>query len=210
MDGTPVEIVDVRAVGPDTVALTIETPPNVAARPGQFVQVRATVSGTDVTRHFSIPSPEVTDTFEPTVGVGPDGTLSPWLARATPGDTVEGDGPFGRVYYADEARVTILCAGPGIGPAVGIAERVHHDGGEATIVYRSDAPVHEARLARLASAGIRVFLAATAEAFTAAVAEAVPDGQLFVFGFEPFVETAEAAIVAAGGDAAGAKVENFG
>jgi len=210
MDGTEVEIRACRSVGPNTVALVLAAPPGFDARPGQFVQVRATVDGETVTRHFSISSPTVGDAFEVTVGVDPDGTLSPWLAAVAPGETLFVDGPFGRVYYEDETAVVVLAAGPGIGPAVGVAERATMDGGDATVVYRADRPVHEARLAGLAAAGAIVYVASSDEAFRAATAAAVGTGQVFVFGFEPFVETVRDVIADVGGDPAVAKVENFG
>jgi 3-phenylpropionate/trans-cinnamate dioxygenase ferredoxin reductase subunit len=209
MEGSEVALVDVREVGADTVALAVETPPDFDARPGQFVQVRAVVDGEAVTRHYSVSSPTVTDTFEITVGVDPGGTLSPWLADASPGDTVEVDGPYGRVYYDGEERTVVLAAGPGIGPAVGVAERTLAEGGRAAVVYPTDVIVHEARLSALAAAGADVYVVGEAS-FEAAVGAAVGRGQTFVYGFEPFVEAAAAAIAAAGDNPADAKVENFG
>ena len=238
MEGIEVRIVDVRDVGPDTVAVTLEAPPGFDARPGQFVQLRATVDdaegedggeddggrdddgdggkeeGAAVTRHYSISSPVVDETFELTIGVDPEGTLSPWLAGVSPGATVEVAGPWGRVYYADEPRVVVLAAGPGIGAAVGVAERAVIEGGSAAVVYRSAVPVHEDRLSALASVGADVRVTADDAAFEAAVASLLEsqdaESQTFVYGFEPFVEDAREAILATGGDPDSAKVENYG
>jgi len=210
MDGTEVEFVDIREVGPGTVALRVASPPGFDARPGQFVQVRATVDGDTVTRHYSVSSPEVGETFELTVGIDPGGTLTPWLAGAEPGDTVEVDGPFGRVYYEDEDGVVVLAAGPGIGAAIGVAEASLARGGDAALVYLTEDLVHEDRLARLAAAGARVYVVGGEERFEAAVGEVIGHGRVFVYGFAPFVEAAGAAITAAGGDPGAAKVENFG
>lgn len=210
MEGTEVAVIDRRRVGPGTVALSVETPPGFNARPGQFVQVRARVEGEAVTRHYSISSPTVLETFELTVGVDPDGTLSPWLAGLELGTTLEVAGPFGRVHYEDESSVVVLAAGPGVGPAVGVAERAILEGGDAAVVYRTDSIVHERRLARLGQAGAAVYVVGSREAFEAAVATVGQRGQPFVFGFEPFVEAARAAIEATGGDPAAAKTENFG
>lgn len=209
MDGTEVDIVGVDDVGPDTVALIVEAPPGFEARPGQFVQVRSVVDGEAVTRHYSVSSPRVTDSFEITVDVDPEGTLSPLLADASPGDVVEVDGPFGRVYYEGESGAVVLAAGPGIGPAVAVAERAIQERNVAAVVYRSDDLVHEARLSGLALAGVDVFVAGE-DRFADAVGAVVGDGQTFVYGFRPFVESAERAVVAAGGDWSAAKVENFG
>ena len=209
MDGTEVEIVGVADVGPDTVAITLEAPSGFEARPGQFVQVRAAVDGEAVTRHYSVSSPRVTETFEITVGVDPTGTLSPWLAGAAPGDVVEVDGPFGRVYYEGEPGAVVLAAGPGIGPAVAVAERAIQERNQAAVVYLSDALVHEARLSGLALAGVDVFVVGE-DGFADAVRAAVGDGQMFVYGFEPFVEAAESVVAGVGGAWSDAKVENFG
>jgi ferredoxin-NADP reductase len=210
MDGTEVGLVDIREVGPDAVALCVASPPGFDARPGQFVQVRATVDGEAVTRHYSVSSPEVGETFELTVGIDPGGTLTPWLAGAEPGDTVDIDGPFGRVYYEDEDGVVALAAGPGIGAAVGVAEASLARGGDAAIVYLTEDLVHEDRLARLATAGARVYVVDSEGSFEAAVGEVLGHDQVFVYGFSPFVEAAETAITAVGGDPGAAKVENFG
>lgn len=209
MDGTEVEIVGVADVGPDTVAITVEAPPGFEARPGQFVQVRATVDDEAVTRHYSISSPRVTKTFEITVGVDPGGTLSPWLADAAPGDVIEVAGPFGRVYYEGEPGAVVLAAGPGIGPAVAVAERAIQERNEAAVVYRSDVLVHEARLSGLALAGVDVFVVGE-DHFADAVSAAIGDGQVFVYGFEPFVEAAESVVADAGREWSEVKVENFG
>lgn len=210
MEGTEVDVVDRRAVGPGTFSLTLEAPPGFDARPGQFVQVRATVDGDTVTRHYSISSPAVGETFELTVGVDPEGTLSPWLAEVDAGETVAVDGPFGRVHYEGEPSAVVLASGPGIGPAVGVAERTIRDGGDAAVVYRADELVHERRLSGLARAGAPVYAVGGRASFADAVAATVDRGQLFVYGFEPFVDEARAAIEAAGVDAGGVKVENFG
>lgn len=209
MEGTEVEIVEVVDVGPDTIAVTVSAPPEFDARPGQFVQVRATVDGEGVTRHYSVSSPRATETFEITVGVDPGGTLSPWLAEAAPGDAIDVAGPFGRVYYEDEPRAVVLAAGPGIGPAVAVAERAIQEGNDAAVVFLTDVLVHVARLSGLALAGADVYVVGD-DRFKDAVGAVVGTGQPFVYGFQPFVAQAEAAITATGGDPSEAKIENFG
>jgi len=178
MEGTEVEVLARRTVGPDTVALDVTAPAGFDARPGQFVQLRATMDGQTVTRQFSISSPTVEEAFEVTVGVDPDGTLSPWLAAVDPGETVLVDGPFGRVCYEDEAAVVVLAGGPGIGPAVGVAEWTVVDGGDAAVVYRSDRLVHEERLASLAAGGADVSGASSDAGFRAGTACVFGSGQV--------------------------------
>jgi ferredoxin-NADP reductase len=209
MDRTDARVAAVREIGPDDVALDIETPTGFDARPGQFVKL----TGGGESRFYTISSPDVEGTFEVTVEVDPEGTLGPWLAERVPGDTVGVTGPFGNAYYEDEPRVVVLAGGPGVGPAVGIAERALADGHTAAVVYLDESPVHEDRLAGLSTAGADVFVLSNEEGLTDAVRRAVTgdDGeQVFVYGFADFLDLATTAIDAAGGDSEGAKVENFG
>jgi 3-phenylpropionate/trans-cinnamate dioxygenase ferredoxin reductase subunit len=211
MDPTHVTIAAVREVGPDAVALDIETPPAFDARPGQFVKLTAEVDGAEESRFYTISSPDVEDSFEITVEVDPEGTLGPWLEACDAGDTVELAGPFGVDYYEGEPRVVVLAGGPGIGPAVGIAERALDDGGAAAIVYRDDDPIHEQRLQDLAARGVDVHVIDRDESMADATAEALEGGgQMFVYGFADFLDAALDAIDRAGGESDEAKVENFG
>lgn len=213
MDGTVCELRQVRDVGPNTVALEVSTPAAFAGRPGQFVQVAREIDGEAVVRHYSISSPVVADTFELTVTVDPDGTLSPLLADASEGETLLINGPFGRVFYEDETDVTAVAAGPGIGPALGVAERAIRDGGSGTLVYATeDGLVHERRLTALSKAGGPVYVVSTAadERLRAILNRQPATSQLFVYGFEPFVTRVTAALKAVGVSHTEAKIENFG
>jgi ferredoxin-NADP reductase len=207
MDATQVSVRDVRTVGDDTVALELETPADFDAKPGQFVLIRATVGGEEVSRHYTLSSAGVEETFEITVGIDPEGDLSPWLADREPGDTVTVEGPFGTVFYEDE-DVVLLAGGPGVGPAVGMGERALADGHDVAIVYQDDSPAHEDRLAALAAGGASVII--TDGGIDDAVADVVDRGQVYVFGFREFVDESVAAIDAAGGNSDDAKIENFG
>ncbi|WP_135533668.1 ferredoxin--NADP reductase [Halostella pelagica] len=207
MNATQVTVRNVRTVGDETVALELETPPEFDAKPGQFVLLRATVGGEDVSRHYTLSSADVEETFEITVGVDPEGDLSPWLADREPGDTVTVEGPFGTVFYEDE-DVVLLAGGPGVGPAVGMGERALADGHDVAVVYQDDSPAHEDRLATLAAGGATVII--TDGEIDDAVAEVVDGGQVYVFGFREFVDDSVAAIDSAGGDSDDAKIENFG
>jgi len=207
MDATQVTVREVRSVGADTVALELETPDGFDAKPGQFVLLRATVDGEEISRHYTLSSPDVEDTFEVTVGVDPDGDLSPWLADLDAGDEVSVEGPFGTVFYEDE-DVVLLAGGPGVGPAVGMGERALADGHDVAIAYQDDSPAHEERLAELSAGGATVVV--TDGNLDEAVAEVAGGGQVYVFGFREFVDDSLAAVEAAGGDPDDAKVENFG
>lgn len=206
------QVAAVRDVGPDTIALEVEVPAGFDARPGQFVKLTGDPGGRE-SRFYSVSSSEVDDTVEVTIEIDPDGTLGPWLAEREAGDALTLTGPFGNAYYEEEPRVVVLAGGPGVGPAVGIAERALADGGEAAVVYRDDAPVHEARLAALAAAGAQVFVLDVDDAMTDAVAAVLTGAageQVFVYGFADFLDLATDAVAAAGGRPDAAKMENFG
>jgi cytochrome-b5 reductase len=215
MDQTQADVVAVEDCGPDAVALSIETPDGFSARPGQFVRLTARVEGEDVSRFYTISSPDVKGDFELTVGYDPEegGAFSEYLLGIEAGDEVTVAGPFGSDYYEDEPRVVVLAGGPGVGPAVGIAERALADGNEAAVVYLDAEPLHEDRLSTLSAAGASVFVLNDDATFEGAVSEVLTGSegeQLFVYGFADFLDLAENAIEAAGGDYGEAKVENFG
>ncbi|PSP85246.1 oxidoreductase [Halobacteriales archaeon QS_1_68_17] len=213
MEQTPVTVAAVREVGPDAVAIELETPPGFRARPGQFVKLSAEVDGGVESRFYTISSPDVTETFEVTVGIDPEGTLAPKLADLAAGETVDVSGPFGNAYYEDEPGVVIVAGGPGVGPAVGIAERAIADGGRAAVVYQDDEPIHEDRLAALKREGAFVEILAGDDDLAAAIEGALRetgDAQVFVYGFADFLDAATDAVAAAGGSPDQAKVENFG
>jgi len=212
MDAT-VTVTNTEAVGPDTFSISFETPAGFEAQPGQFVKLSAEIDGEGYARFYTISSPDTIDDFETTIEVDPDesGPFSEHLAALSAGDAIEMSGPFGSDYYEGEARVVVLAGGPGIGPAVGIGERVVNDGGELAIVYQDADPAHEARLAELDATGASVAITdgSIGEAVDAAVTGR-DDEQVFVYGFAEFVDEASAAIEAASGDPEAMKVENFG
>lgn len=215
MDPLETTVAAVHDVGPDAVAIDLETPPSFDAEPGQFVKLSTVIDGETESRFYTVSSPDTAGTFEFTISYDPEegGPFSRYLMDIEAGDTVTITGPFGSDYYEDESRVVVLAGGPGIGPAVAIAERALGDGNEAAVVYRDDAPLHGDRLAAIAHAGAEVFVLTEAEELTDAVG-AVRTGadgeQVFVYGFADFLADAEAAIEAAGGDPDVAKMENFG
>ena len=211
MDERSLTVTAVRTVGPDAVAIDVETPDGFSAQPGQFVKLTLDVDGEDESRFYTISSPDVDGGFEMTVGIDPDGAVAPHLADLEAGDTVRISGPFGSDYYEGEARAVLLAGGPGIGPAIGIAERALADGNEAAVVYQDEAPIHEDRLDALREAGALVRVLDGDADLTDAVAEATGEGgQVFIYGFADFLDDATAALEVAGVDTDDAKVENFG
>ena len=210
MDETAVTVRGVESVGPDTLAITFETPDAFEAEPGQFVQLIADVEGEEVARFYTLSSPDVDDSFEVTVAVDPDGEFGPYLADVEAGDTLRIKGPFGDSHYRGEDEVVVLAGGPGIGPAVAIAERALAEDGDAAIVYRADGLVHESRLSSLATAGAEIFVADEDFAGAVSAALATVPGAVFVFGFADFVEESKNALVAAGFDIDEGSFESFG
>ena len=204
------QVQSVRTVGKGTVAIDLETPPDFTAEPGQFVLVRATLDGDEYSRYYTISSPRVTDRFEMTVGVDPDGDLSPWLADRETGDELTIEGPFGNVFYAGDGPVLAIAGGPGIGPALAVAERALEEGQDAALIYQDDTPAHQQRLDALDSEGVSVTIVAGDDALQTAVAEQYDTGTPYVFGFEDFCERTLSAIEAAGGSPDDAEVESFG
>lgn len=214
MDAT-LTVTAVERVGPDTVAIEFETPEGFDALPGQFVRLSGTVDGETYARFYTLSSADVDRTFEVTVGVdeAAGGPFSAHLAALEAGDRLEMSGPYGDQHYDGEPRVVVLAGGPGVGAAVAIGERALGEGASVALVYRyeDDVPVHRERVAALAEAGAEVTVTAGPIADGVADALAGETGeQVFVYGFEAFVEEARAAIAAAGGDPGDAKVESFG
>jgi 3-phenylpropionate/trans-cinnamate dioxygenase ferredoxin reductase subunit len=213
MERTQVSVAAVTDAGPAAIALAFETPEGFDARPGQFVKLTLSVDGDEESRFYTISSPRVEDTFEITVGIDPEGAVAPRLDDLQAGDTVDVAGPFGSNYYEDEPRAVVIAGGPGVGPAVGIAERALDDGNEAAVVYQDDQPLHRERLDALAGRGAFVRVLDADEDMSAAVADALTgadDEQVFVYGFADFLDDATDALTAAGGVPDRAKVENFG
>jgi len=197
----------VESVGERTVALELRTPDGFDAAPGQFLLVRATVDGVEESGYYTLSSPETEGPMEVTVEYVPEGTLAPWLAERTPGDTVEIEGPFGDVRYTGEGPAVVLAEGPGIGPAVGIAERARENGHDATIVFWGQNPPHRDRLDALEADGATVMLVEALDEATDALAAAA-DATVYVFGFESFVRDAKAVAEAVGVD--DLRAESFG
>jgi ferredoxin-NADP reductase len=215
MDEYEVVVAGVRDVGPDTVAIDVETPVGFSALPGQFVVVKAPVDGEVVDRYYTVSSPDTQGSFELTVEIDPEGDLTPMLAALDAGDRLTVAGPLGEVKYDDEGDVLVVGGGPGIGPAVAIAERAVEHGHRVAVVYEDDAFVHEDRLHALEDAGAAVaFLDESVDGREDALADAVVEhaalGEAFVFGFKGFCVTARDALRDAGVDEDAIHVENFG
>jgi ferredoxin-NADP reductase len=204
---TAVTVDAVEEVGTRTVALELRTPEGFDAEPGQFLLVRATVDGVEETGYYTLSSPDTDGTMEITVEYVPEGTLAPWLAERTPGDRIDIEGPFGDVRYTGEGDAVVLAEGPGIGPAVGIAERAREAGHDATVVFWGDQPPHRDRLDALEADGATVLVVESLRDASDALADAT-DATVYVFGFESFVRDAKTVAEAVGVD--DVRAESFG
>ncbi|RNJ26552.1 FAD-dependent oxidoreductase [Halosegnis longus] len=211
MEPTETTVRTVRDVGPDTVAIDLDTPADFEGKPGQFVKLSTIIDGEQEARFYTISSPDTEETFELTVGYDPEdgGDFSEYLLSLDAGNAVTVTGPFGSDFYEGESASLVLAGGPGVGPAVGIAEAAVRAGNDVTVVYFDDEPVHAERLDALA-ADAEVHVVDDEDGFRDAVAASFDDQQLFVYGFADFLELAEDAIEDAGGSFEDAKVENFG
>jgi 3-phenylpropionate/trans-cinnamate dioxygenase ferredoxin reductase subunit len=210
MEQTEVTIAAVEDVGPDALVLRLETPAGFEAQPGQFVKLEMTLDGEAASRFYTISSPDVEGTFDLTIGIDPDGDVSPHLREFSAGDVVTLSGPYGNDYYEGEASVLLLAGGPGIGAAIGVAERAVADGGEAALVYRDDEPIHADRLEAIRDDATVVVLGPDEPLEDAVERTLAEDAQVFVYGFADFLDDAIGALEAAGGRPDAAKLENFG
>lgn len=197
-----------KSVGDSTIAIEVETPSGFKAFPGQFVLVRATINDEEKTGYYTISSPNVEERFELTVAVDPDGTLGPWLANRTLNETISVEGPYGDIQYVADSDALVFARGPGIGPAVGIAERARNAGRDATIVYGGNRPPHKRRLNDLESNGAQVILTDDLTATIAGLDLSISNS--YVFGFQEFVEDVKTALSTNEVDQTIVEIESYG
>jgi ferredoxin-NADP reductase len=203
-------VISVTSVGPDTVAVELDSPAGFTASPGQFVKLLFEIDGETIGRFYTISSAAVDDRFELTIGFDPEagGAVTDRLQAIAEGEQVTFDGPYGQSTYEGAERVLIIAGGPGVGPAVAVGEVARDAGAEVGVVYQTSAPAHTARLEALDAAGAGVWIDdAPLRDGLAAVSTPPESSQVFVFGFAELVEEATAID---GIDPATAKIENFG
>jgi ferredoxin-NADP reductase len=66
---------DVREVGPQTIAVELESPSEFEAEPGQFVLIKAPVDGEVESGHYTLSSPVAGATSETTAEYEESGTV---------------------------------------------------------------------------------------------------------------------------------------
>ncbi|MDR9411434.1 MAG: FAD-binding oxidoreductase [Haloquadratum sp.] len=200
----------ITSVGPDTVAVELATPAGFDASPGQFVKLLFEIDGETVGRFYTISSSVITERFELTIGFDPEagGAVTERLQALDEGAPLTFEGPFGNSTYEGASEVLILAGGPGVGPAVAIAEVALAGGAEVGVVYQTADPAHRERLDALAEAGAAVWIdAAPLSEGIATVSPSPGTAQVFVFGFADLVAEATAVDMI---DPSTAKIENFG
>lgn len=205
-------IASVTDVGDDTVALEFETNERLDALPGQFILLRARIDGKEETGYYTISSPTVGTTFEVTVGVDPESTLSPWLAERAPGDEIRVEGPYGNIAYDDDGDVVTIAGGPGIGPAIAIAERATSFDSNATVIYQDDSPAHRERLSALSNSGqtVHILHPSDQEKLRDVISEYALDGTVYTFGFSEFCSRVTKIVESSAVDPEDFHVESFG
>lgn len=202
------QITRLEDVGEQTIAIEVEAPSDFEAYPGQFVLVRGIIDDEEETGYYTISSPTVEETFEMTVAVDPDGTLGPWLSTRTLNNELTVEGPFGDIQYTGDSDAIVLAGGPGIGPAIGIAESARDEEYDVTIVYGGSNPPHERRLTALEQDGATIVFSTDLGAAVGSID--LSGAETYVFGFQSFVNETKTALTEAGVDLEDIEIESFG
>ena len=136
-------VTNVTREGRDGVCLTLAVPENLAGdfafQPGQYLTLRAVVSGEDLRRPYSICSAPGSGRVQVGVKRVEDGRFSTWANGLTPGARLQVMEPEGRFIAPVGGPVDYLLigAGSGITPMLSIAEATlaGHPQAEVTLVY---------------------------------------------------------------------------
>ena len=100
------------------IRLSLNDPPEISHRPGQYVQVQAPSPEGPVFRAYSISSPGYEpQVVELIVRLVPGGIGSTYLHNLNVGDPVSFTGPFGEFRLSEDPEVEIVCVGGGCGMA---------------------------------------------------------------------------------------------
>jgi len=203
---------EIKEVGPEMIAVKLESAPEFEAEPGQFVLVEAQIEGETASEYFTLSSPLVGETFEITAKYDSSGTVGPWLADRDLDDEIEFEikGPFGDIQYRGGHDVIIMASGPGIGPAVGITERARDTDSAATIIYQTKTPAFEDRLEELESRKAEIHIVSDSDELTDRLQATDSNATVYVFGFSAFISSTRDALKAAAIDPGPIYFENFG
>jgi 3-ketosteroid 9alpha-monooxygenase subunit B len=206
-----VDIVDETA---DTRSFVLEIPAALADAftytAGQFCTFRASIDGESVVRCYSMSSsPDIGDPFTTTVKRVPTGLMSNWMNDTlAPGDLIEVLRPTGLfVLHARDTPIVAFAGGSGITPVISIIKSALATTDRAvTLVYANrgpDAVIFGDELERMREASPgrltvhhhldseRGFLDAVQ---CAALAAGARDGDFYICGPGPYMDTVEAGL----------------
>lgn len=131
-------ISEVRQEGVDAKALVFDVPQDLTQKfaftPGQYLTLRAEISGADVRRSYSIAS---APDGALCVGVRQveEGVFSTFAQGLAAGDAVQVMEPEGRFLLSDQRDIVLIAAGSGVTPMVSIAATALARGASVTMVY---------------------------------------------------------------------------
>lgn len=112
-------LLESRELAPEVRHFVFEAPEveRLQFKPGQFVSFKATLSGKQITRAYSIASLPGENRFELCLNLVHEGIFSPHLFAMQPGDSVEMTDPLGFFVVRNPAKDAIFIAtGTGIAP----------------------------------------------------------------------------------------------
>jgi ferredoxin-NADP reductase len=216
-DFAPLRIKRVVRETSDAISLVLDVPAHCATRfryrAGQFLTLRVTVDGQDLRRCYSMSSAPVEDDLQITVKRDPGGVVSNWLNdTAAEGGELHASPPEGRFLLRDTTGdVVAFAGGSGITPIMSlIRDALANSSRRIRLFYANrnrESVIFDAALERLAQrhadrlsvehhidddsgvvtpAGVGAFIGGAAEA------------DYYICGPGPFMDTVEAAVLAAG------------
>lgn len=204
-----IRIIDTEGVGSQTVALELETPDEFDAEPGQFVLLQGVIDGEKESGYYTISSPTVDDSFQVTVEYDEQAALGLWLSNRSTGESIGVQGPLGDIRYTGGDAVPIA-AGPGIGPAIGITERAVLEGAHATLIYVTEDPIYEERMAQLKSSLAKVNTVRNIENIDRCLPDRTGEYDVYLFGYNEFIESVEESVPLVESGSDDVHVERFG
>jgi 3-ketosteroid 9alpha-monooxygenase subunit B len=212
----------------DAVSLVLDVPTHCSQRfryeAGQFLTLRVTVDGQDLRRCYSMSSAPVEDELRITVKRDPGGVVSNWLNdAASEGVEIHATPPEGRFCLRDTAdEIVAFAGGSGITPIMSLVRTVLAGSSRRVRLFYAnrsrDSVIFDEALARLAEKHADrlvvshhidddsgVVTPAAVESFIAGAGAA----DYYICGPGPFMDTAEAAVLASGVPSKRVHLERF-
>lgn len=204
----------------DAVSLVLDVPErhshDFRYKAGQFLTVRVSVDGRDLRRCYSMSSAPLEDELRITVKRDPGGVVSNWINdTAAEGDELHAAPPEGRFVLAEEVSAAqpliAFAGGSGITPIMSLVRTALADSDRPVRLFYAnrarDSVIFSEPLQRLTEQHAARLVVehhydedrgvVTAAAVSTFIAE-VGDADFYICGPAPFMDTVEAALVAAG------------